>query len=264
MLALWHHSQCFVVQLLSIQLWQPHRLQPSGSLYPWDFPGKNPGVGCHFLLQGIFISQGLNPHLLHWQADSLPLRYLGSLFTVLLCLQQASLQIPSLGVSAAAATAKSLQSCPTQCDLIDGTPPGSPVPGILQARTLEWVAISLGISSRGQYWGSAGEEHACQCSRCKRCGFNPWVRKTPLEQEMAVQEMATCSSIIAWKIPWKPGRLQFMGSQRVRHNQHISKLMHTEDSIKNNIATSFQLQVCSIREWRKEQDAKGVCLLFQL
>ena len=44
---------------------------------------------------------------------------------------------------AAAAAAKLLQSCPTLCDPIDGSPPGSPVPGILQARTLEWVAISF-------------------------------------------------------------------------------------------------------------------------
>ena len=44
---------------------------------------------------------------------------------------------------ATAAAAKSLQSCPTLCDPRDGSPPGSPVPGILQARTLEWVAISF-------------------------------------------------------------------------------------------------------------------------
>ena len=44
---------------------------------------------------------------------------------------------------AAAAAAKSLQSCPTLCDPIDGSPPGSSVPGILQTRTLEWVAISF-------------------------------------------------------------------------------------------------------------------------
>ena len=43
----------------------------------------------------------------------------------------------------AAAAAKSLQSCPTLCDPIDGSPPSSPVPRILQARTLEWVAISF-------------------------------------------------------------------------------------------------------------------------
>ena len=45
--------------------------------------------------------------------------------------------------AAAAAAAKSLQSCPTLCDPIDGSPLGSPVPGILQARTLEWVSISF-------------------------------------------------------------------------------------------------------------------------
>ena len=43
----------------------------------------------------------------------------------------------------AAAATKSLQSCPTLCDPRDGSPPGSPIPGILQARTLEWVAISF-------------------------------------------------------------------------------------------------------------------------
>ena len=46
-------------------------------------------------------------------------------------------------LAAAATAAKSLQSCPTLCDPIDGSPPGSPVPGILQARTLEWGAISF-------------------------------------------------------------------------------------------------------------------------
>ena len=57
---------------------------------PWDFPGKNTGVSCHFLLQGIFTSQGSNPCLLcllHWQVDSLPPSHLGSpvfLATVLL------------------------------------------------------------------------------------------------------------------------------------------------------------------------------------
>ena len=45
-------------------------------LCPWDFPGKNTGEGCHFLLQGIFPTQGSNLCLLHWQEDSLPLSYL--------------------------------------------------------------------------------------------------------------------------------------------------------------------------------------------
>ena len=48
-----------------------------------------------------------------------------------------------LGRKALTNLAKSLQSCPTLCDPIDGSPPGSPIPGILQARTLEWVAISF-------------------------------------------------------------------------------------------------------------------------
>ena len=51
-------------------------LRPHGLYSPWNSPGKNTGVSCHFLLQGIFLTQGLNPgllNLLHWQADSLPL-----------------------------------------------------------------------------------------------------------------------------------------------------------------------------------------------
>ena len=54
-------------------LLQPRGLKPTRPLHPWDSPGKNPGVGCHFLLQGIFPTQGSNPHLLHRQANSLPL-----------------------------------------------------------------------------------------------------------------------------------------------------------------------------------------------
>ena len=49
------------------------------------------------------------------------------------------------------AAAKSLQSCPTLCDPIDSSPPGSPIPGILQARTLEWVAISFSRTSMGEF-----------------------------------------------------------------------------------------------------------------
>ena len=52
---------------------QLHGLEPTRLLCPWDFPGKNTGLGCHFLLQGILRIQGLNPCLLcllHWQADS--------------------------------------------------------------------------------------------------------------------------------------------------------------------------------------------------
>ena len=47
-------------------------------LCPWEFPGKNTMVGCHFLLWGIYPIQGLNPHILCWQVDSLPLSHQGS------------------------------------------------------------------------------------------------------------------------------------------------------------------------------------------
>ena len=73
-----------------------------------------------------------------------------SCFQVWAIMKKGDMSIPILAfqwtrvfVSAAAAAAKSLQSCPTLCDPIDGSPPGSSVPGILQARTLEWVAISF-------------------------------------------------------------------------------------------------------------------------
>ena len=79
------------------------------------------------------------------------------------CLLWDNRGFPGGTAAAAAAAAKSLQSCPALCDPIDGSPPASPIPGILQARTLEWVAISF----------------ACQCKRHKRCGFDPWMGKMP-------------------------------------------------------------------------------------
>ena len=61
----------------------------------------------------------------------------------LCCAKLRKLWVLSDTGAAAAVAAKSLQSCPTLCDPIDGSPPGSPVPGILQAGTLEWVAVSF-------------------------------------------------------------------------------------------------------------------------
>ena len=74
---------------------RPHRRQPTRLPRPWDSPGKNAGVGCHFLLQ---------------------------------CMKVKS-------------ESEGAQSCPTLSDPIDGSPPGSPVHGIFQARVLEWGAI---------------------------------------------------------------------------------------------------------------------------
>ena len=94
-----------------------------------DSPGQNTGVGCHSLLQGIFPIQGSNPGLPHCRQILYHLSHQGS---------------PRiLGWVYAAAAAKLLQLCLTLCDPIDSSPAGSPVPGILQARTLEWAAISF-------------------------------------------------------------------------------------------------------------------------
>ena len=88
---------------------------------------KNSGVVCNALLQGIFPTQGLNPSLL--QSPALE----GRFFTT----------VATWEAQAAAAAAKSLQSCPTLCDPIDGSPQAPPSLGFPKARILEWVAISF-------------------------------------------------------------------------------------------------------------------------
>ena len=80
-----NHKFVFYVLFLfscSVVLCDPHGLLPARLLCPWDFPGKNTGVGCHFLLQGIFPTKGLNLNHLHWQVGSLPLSHKvwGSIF----------------------------------------------------------------------------------------------------------------------------------------------------------------------------------------
>ena len=62
---------CLVASVMSDSLW-PHGPWPTRLLLLRDSPGKNTGVDCHALLQGIFLTQILNSHLLHWQMDSLP------------------------------------------------------------------------------------------------------------------------------------------------------------------------------------------------
>ena len=93
--------------------------------------------------------------------------------------------------SAAAAAAKSLQSCPTLCDPRDGSPPGSPVPGILQARTLEWVAISFSSA---------------------------WKWKVKVKLLSLIRLLATPWTAAYQAHPSMGFGLQSMGSQRVRYN----------------------------------------------
>ena len=70
---------CVCLCSVMFDSWQPYELQPARLLCPQDFPGRNTGVGCHFLLQSIFLTQGPHfSHLLHWQLDFLPLSHLGN------------------------------------------------------------------------------------------------------------------------------------------------------------------------------------------
>ena len=95
---------------------RPHRWQPTRLPCPWDSPGKNTGVGCHFLLQ---------------------------------CMKVKS-------------ESEVAQSCPTVCDPMDCSPPGSFVHGIFQARVLEWVAVAFsGIGKlKVEPWFTPGRENA--------------------------------------------------------------------------------------------------------
>ena len=115
-----------------------------------------------------------------------------------------------------AAAAKLLQSCPTLCDPIDGSPPGSPVRGILQARTLEWVAISF---SNAWKW-----KVKVKSLSPVRLRATPWTAACQASPSMGFSRqekaMAPHSSTLAWKIPWmeEPGGLPSLGSHRVRHD----------------------------------------------
>ena len=74
-----HYCLFDLITKLCLTLLRPHELSPARLLCAWHPPGKYIGVDCIFLLQGIFLTQGSNPCLLHWQEDSLPLSHWGNL-----------------------------------------------------------------------------------------------------------------------------------------------------------------------------------------
>ena len=114
---------CWITQSCPNSLW-PHGLWSARLLCPWGFSRLEYWSGLPCPPPGDFPKPGTELRSPTLQADSLPSEPPGK---------------PPY--STAAAAAKSLQLCLTLCDPIDGSPPGSPVPGILQARTLEWAAI---------------------------------------------------------------------------------------------------------------------------
>ena len=132
-------------------------------LHAWDFPGKNTGVGYHFLLQEIFLTQGLNPGLPHCRQTLYHLSYQGSL------------------------------------------------------RWLRWATMHV----KFHLFGTRLYITSLVVQMVKRL---PTVRETWVQtldrEDLLEKEMITHSSILAWKIPCmeEPGRLQSMGSQRVRHD----------------------------------------------
>ena len=126
----------------------PHRRQPTRLPCPWDSPGKNNGVGCHFLLQWVKVKSISEvaqscPTLCNPTDSSPP----GSSIPGIL--QARTLECVAISFFNARMHAKLLQSCPTLCDPVDSSPRGSAIPGILQARTLEWVAISFSNGKQG-------------------------------------------------------------------------------------------------------------------
>ena len=120
---------CCVASVMSNSV-RPHRQQPTRLPCPWDSPGKNTGVGCHFLLQCMTVKSEsevaqLCPTLSHPMDCSLP----GSSFHGIF--QARVLEWGAMSFSNACMHAKSLQSWPTLCNPIDSSPPGSSVHRIL-------------------------------------------------------------------------------------------------------------------------------------
>ena len=163
--------------------------------------------------------------------------------------------------------------CPTLCDTIDGSSPGSPVPGILQERTLEWVAISFSNAwkvkvkslsrvgtlatpwtaayhalpsmgfSRQEYWNevpsnASGKENPCQFRRLKRHRFDPWIRN------------------ICWRRAWPPTPVSLPGEA---HGQRslvgYSPCGHKESDVSETLSTSEKRGFLTIT-WKRLSTSK--------
>ena len=146
---------------------RPHRRQPNRLPCPWDPPGKNTGLGCHFLLQ---------------------------------CMKVKS-------------ESEVAQSCPTLCDPMDCSLPGSSIHGVFQARVLEWGAIAFSICRKLGH-------HLCKRPLIWPANLAQTLKTLPANagdpgsipglEDVPDMGMATHSNILAWRIPWteEPGGLK--------------------------------------------------------
>ena len=130
--------------------------------------------------------------------------------------------------TAAAAAAKSLQSCPTLCDPRDGSPPGSPIPRVLQARTLEWVAISFS---------------------------NAWKWKGKVKSLSRVQILAT-----PWTAAYQaPLSMDFPGKSTGVGCHCLLRYVSTNKSLKSDCSPFLKsYPVTSVKIWRKIVLWKGI------
>ena len=156
--------------VMSYSLW-PHGLQPARPLHPWDSPGKNTGVGCHFLLQGIFPTQGSNTGLLHCRWILYHLSHQKSP-RILLSLLLIVNTIPNSYAYYTLFPTRQIETfwkyeSESHSVMSDSLWPHGLVHGILQARILEWVAfpfsrVSSQLRDRTQLSTIAGHSWALQ------------------------------------------------------------------------------------------------------
>ena len=132
----------------------PLGLQPTRLLCPWDFPGKDTGVGCHFLPQGIFPTQGSNSGLLQCRQILYWLSYKGSPWLLIVKGNESEVA----------------QLCLTLCDPMDCHLPASSIHRIFLAIVLKWIAISF--SSR-----SSQSRDGTQVSRIVDRRFTIWTTR---------------------------------------------------------------------------------------
>ena len=148
--------------------------------------------------------------------------------------------------AAAAATAdKSLQSCPTLCDPIDGSPPGSSFPGILQARVLEWVAIAFPAKNLS-YWENGGPIHGNMEVRRKSRLTCEWIQASLVVQMVKIlsamqetvvrslgwedpleEDLGTHSIFLVWRIPTDRGAWQATVHGVAKSGTQLSDDAHT-------------------------------------